>query len=269
MRKFVAFVVMATAIALPAAFAGEISPGAKVFLKTKPMRVTIVRSSEPGCEPNCAEWISAEGAIHRETPAEFRKIFKTLGKRNLPLFIHSQGGSVDDALAIGRMIRARGMDVAVTRTQFEGCELETPDKPPCAAASGASPRGIPISLAYCASACPLILAGGVRRFAAPWTLVGVHQITTIMTHTMVHKTFRITRRILPTQEVTEDRELIHETRTSSTETLKEADAVASTQHPSLSYRDGNFGRHRRSDVEDAGRVHALDDAALKCSTRIS
>jgi hypothetical protein len=222
MRLLVAFVVVATAFAIAPAVASAPAPDVKAILaKTRPMRVTIVRSAEPGCEPDCAEWISAEGAIHTDTPAAFRKVFKTLGKRNLPLFIHSQGGAVDAAIAIGRMIRARGMDVAVTRTQFEGCELEAPDKPPCAAASGPSPRGTPVSLAYCASACPLILAGGVRRFAAPWTLVGVHQITTVMTHTTVQRTFRVTRRILPTQEVTEDRELIHETRTSRTETLKE------------------------------------------------
>ncbi|TGT50271.1 hypothetical protein EN809_040095, partial [Mesorhizobium sp. M2E.F.Ca.ET.166.01.1.1] len=28
-----------------------------------PMRFAVVRSSAPGCEPNCPEWIAAEGTI--------------------------------------------------------------------------------------------------------------------------------------------------------------------------------------------------------------
>ncbi|TIT97889.1 MAG: hypothetical protein E5W55_07925, partial [Mesorhizobium sp.] len=33
------------------------------------MRFAVVRSSAPGCEPNCPEWISAEGTIEAGTPA--------------------------------------------------------------------------------------------------------------------------------------------------------------------------------------------------------
>jgi hypothetical protein len=32
------------------------------------MRIVVVRSSQPGCEPKCAEWISAEGDIVLATP---------------------------------------------------------------------------------------------------------------------------------------------------------------------------------------------------------
>ena len=32
--------------------------------------------------------------------------------------------------------------------------------------------------AVCLSACPLLLAGGVRRISSPFALIGVHQITT-------------------------------------------------------------------------------------------
>ncbi|TIV22294.1 MAG: hypothetical protein E5V90_34440, partial [Mesorhizobium sp.] len=40
------------------------------------MRFVVVRSSATGCEPNCPEWISAEGTIEAGTPALFRRLLK-------------------------------------------------------------------------------------------------------------------------------------------------------------------------------------------------
>jgi hypothetical protein len=81
-----------------------------------PMRVTIVRSDEPGCEPYCAEWISAEGKINAGTPGEFRRALQKMGARNLPVFIHSGGGLIPAALEIGRMLLARKLNIIVTGT---------------------------------------------------------------------------------------------------------------------------------------------------------
>ena len=49
-----------------------------------PMRFVVVRSNEPGCEPVCAEWISAEGTIRAKTPGELKSLLRTLGGRKLP-----------------------------------------------------------------------------------------------------------------------------------------------------------------------------------------
>src|SRR5262249_38622036 len=46
---------------------------------THPMQVVIVADGRGGCEPNCAEWISAEGDIAPDTPAQFRRVSKALG----------------------------------------------------------------------------------------------------------------------------------------------------------------------------------------------
>ncbi|WP_229725983.1 hypothetical protein [Frigidibacter albus] len=67
------------------------------------------------------------------------------GARPTALQIDSSGGSVADALAIGRQVRALAMTTAVG----EG--------------------------AVCLSACPYILAGGTTRSADPAAVVGVHQ----------------------------------------------------------------------------------------------
>jgi hypothetical protein len=100
------------------------------------MRIVVVRSSQPGCEPKCAEWISAEGDIVLATAEQLRKIVNSLGGRKLPILIHSGGGLIHQAKLMGFLIRAHGLDVAVARTVFD-------------------------------------LAGGVRRFVGPDALVGV------------------------------------------------------------------------------------------------
>src|SRR5690348_1002266 len=60
-----------------------------------PMRFVIVRSHEAGCEPNCPQWISAEGEVTPQTPALFKKFLKQVGKNRLPVLINSLGGDVE------------------------------------------------------------------------------------------------------------------------------------------------------------------------------
>ena len=154
-----------------------------------PMRVVVVRNSEPGCEPNCAEWISAEGVIKPETPALFEDVLNGLGTRKLPVFINSPGGIVDAGLSIGRMIRSHQLDVVVSTTVFKPCPGAANN---CSRAnSSVVYYGEPHSSgAICASACTFILAGGTRRFVAPWARVGVHQITMFEKHVQRTLTFK-------------------------------------------------------------------------------
>ena len=99
-----------------------------------------------------------------------------LNGRRLPILIHSPGGSVPDAAAMGELIRAKGLAVAVARTLIMNCPEaapKCPDGPGKAITGGAT----------CASACVLVLAGGVERLAGPSALIGVHQITTMVKET--------------------------------------------------------------------------------------
>ena len=106
------------------------------------------------------------------TAQAFAGTVKSLGGRRLPILIHSHGGSVVDALKMGALIRARGLAVAVARTLRSNC--------PGGASKCASDRGEAITGgAACASACTLVLAGGVERLVGPIPLVGVHQITAV------------------------------------------------------------------------------------------
>lgn len=149
------------------------------------MRFVVVRSAEPGCEPACPEWISAEGEITRRSDDRLRELIKKLGNRRLPLVINSPGGDVTAAMAMGRAIRKARMDVAIGSTSYVGC---LPADEGCAAnkGKGASYFGEVKAIGtFCNSACPLVLAGGMRRIAETYSTIGLHQVTTTITTTKV------------------------------------------------------------------------------------
>ncbi|TIT00436.1 hypothetical protein, partial [Mesorhizobium sp.] len=128
------------------------------------MRFVLVRGRSFLCDPNCPEWISAEGTISAQTPERLRQLLDKIGDRRLPVVINSPGGDVLGALAAGRLIRERKLDVAVARTDFIGCE---PDKTDCTAENGIY-IGLTIDASgACGAACPIMLAGGVRRLVGP------------------------------------------------------------------------------------------------------
>jgi hypothetical protein len=176
------------------------------------MRVHLVRSAEPGCEPHCPEWIAAQGRIEPGSLARFKRVLRQLEGRKLPLLIDSGGGRVHEALAIGRLARANGLDVVVSRTELAPCE---PGDTACRPATAGRVRlGVPrAELAMCASSCAFILAGGTRRLVGPSAFVGVHQIRSFRIYAKVHRTYRIAptgRQVVSERTVTEK---IVETRT--------------------------------------------------------
>ncbi|MDX8529893.1 hypothetical protein RFM41_11110 [Mesorhizobium sp. VK25A] len=158
------------------------------------MRFAVVRSSAPGCEPNCPEWISAEGTIEAGTPALLKRLLKTLGGRRLPIVVNSPGGNVEAALQLGRLVRKNKLDIAVGITEFSGC---SPGMENCRDNDAKSQPYSGVahdSGAMCNSACPLMFAGGIRRVVGEWAYLGVHQITT--TYQREKLLYRTTYRVL-------------------------------------------------------------------------
>jgi hypothetical protein len=153
-----------------------------------PMRFVRVVSSEAACKPNCPEWLSAEGQIVQGSAKAFADTVASLKGRRLPVLIHSPGGSVADAGAMGELIREKGLVVAVARTLIANCPDASPKCPD-------GPGGAITGGAMCASACVLVLAGGVERLAAPSARIGVHQITTVVSETEGLAHLKSTRKV--------------------------------------------------------------------------
>jgi hypothetical protein len=194
--RVVSFVILVLACLMPdlalAAKKKSPAPPPKPIYEA-PMRVVIVRSSMGNCEPLCPEWIAAEGEITPATPQAFRKVFKQMGKKKLPIIIRSPGGSIGHALEIGRMIRKRGLDIAVGATTFSGC---APDAKSCKLPkeNNGIYRGTTGSwFGFCNSACPLVVAGGKERLIGNDVQIGVHKPKTIWNNERIwyRETYRI------------------------------------------------------------------------------
>jgi hypothetical protein len=190
MRLLAALVAVALSVVPP--FAGHSDAAAKNVARKpvnpleQPMMFSIVRSGAGYCEPNCPEWIYAEGQIVAATPAAFRKVLKQAGDRKLPLLIVSPGGNVMAALEMGRMVRKLNIDVEVSATRFIACSPRQEDCAPNGPDKGQY-LGIAFSAgAFCWSACPLVLAAGGHRYSSQWAHTGVHQITTVYSRERVY-----------------------------------------------------------------------------------
>ncbi|WP_129267034.1 MULTISPECIES: hypothetical protein [unclassified Bosea (in: a-proteobacteria)] len=144
----------------------------------EPMRIVVTRSAEP-CEPDCREWLAAQGAITKDTLAELRRAIAELNGRKLPVLVYSTGGTVEIAIAMGELIRKSGLDIAVARTVF------TQRDPALGTIDERSP--------LCASACTLFLAGGQRRIIPSQSRIGVHQQTIVETETTTVRDYRVVR----------------------------------------------------------------------------
>lgn len=90
--------------------------------------------------------LSLTGTIDPGAAERFAAEIAARGEYVRVVLLDSPGGSVDDALAIGRLVREKGLSTEV--------------------ASGG----------LCASSCPVIFAGGAERLAGRQAAIGVHQV---------------------------------------------------------------------------------------------
>jgi hypothetical protein len=88
----------------------------------------------------------ATGSILPGVAKSFSDEVEKRGSYIKTVVLNSPGGSVQDALSMGRLIRDRGFSTEVENG------------------------------AYCASSCPLMFAGGVQRLAGKSAAIGVHQV---------------------------------------------------------------------------------------------
>jgi hypothetical protein len=114
------------------------------------------------CQPNCRGWISAVGIVTAETPSDFDDFARDHQLKGETVVLDSSGGSVNDAIALGRRFRAFEMFTTV------GVSVLTPS------ARGERARVSPE--AYCESMCVFLLLSGKSRYVPEQAHVRVHQI---------------------------------------------------------------------------------------------
>jgi hypothetical protein len=173
------------------------------------MTVGLVRAASPGCDPRCPEFIAMQGIVQPDSHEKLRFVLQQLKDQRIPVVIHSPGGNVDSAMQIAQIIRTRRLDVGVARAEYasvcreedETCNRAQRGKPPA--------RKVTFEGAFCASACTIVLAGGVRRVMAPNARIGVHQMQAAETERVIDRIYstdpRTGARRLESQEVVSER----------------------------------------------------------------
>jgi hypothetical protein len=144
---FFAFPSMMTALNAPA-FAG-----AAHLERQLPMHFTWF-----ACEPNCGGWIGAVGIVTGDTLKSFEEFADGRDLGSVTIVLDSNGGSVNDAIALGRHWRQIGLRTTVGSVTAMG------GRP------GVSPQ------ASCESMCVFLLLSGKVRYVPEEAHVRVHQI---------------------------------------------------------------------------------------------
>ncbi|NYG46075.1 hypothetical protein GGD67_003536 [Bradyrhizobium sp. IAR9] len=112
------------------------------------------------CEPNCRGWVSAVGIITADTPKDFEEFSRGRQLGGATVVLDSSGGSVNDAITLGRRFRNLGLLTTV------GVSLR----------GGQSGRPAVAPEAYCESMCVFLLLAGKKRYVPEAAHVRVHQI---------------------------------------------------------------------------------------------
>jgi hypothetical protein len=114
------------------------------------------------CDRDCNGWIAAVGIITSDTPAKFDEFSKQRKLKGSTVVLDSSGGSVLDAITLGRRWRDLGLRTTV------GTVVEK-------AEAGNTKRTIAPD-AYCESMCVFLLLSGNTRQVPVGAHVRVHQI---------------------------------------------------------------------------------------------
>jgi hypothetical protein len=174
--RFLALIAVAL-LCGPAFGASMARPARPVAPNEAPISFYVVKGPPDACGQGCDSWIAAEGKIDNAAAARFRTFMKRIGETQLPIYFHSPGGNLDQALVIGNMLRDKKMVARVGRTVASECGFEAQDSNVCVKLkqSGRALHGeVWLRYAECNSACPYLILGAVRREIAPEALLAVH-----------------------------------------------------------------------------------------------
>jgi hypothetical protein len=121
-----------------------------------------MRFSWVECQPNCRGWVSAVGIVTADTPKDFDDFAQGRQLDGVTIVLDSSGGSVNDAITLGRLWRGLGVLTTV------GISIES--------RTAQVDRASVVPEAYCESMCVFLLLSGKTRYVPEAAHVRVHQI---------------------------------------------------------------------------------------------
>jgi hypothetical protein len=136
---------------------GAAHAGTALEERKQPMKFSWV-----DCKPNCRGWVSAVGIVTADTPKDFDDFARGRQLAGTTVVLDSSGGSVNDAITLGRRFRTLGLLTTV------GISVIAPSRE--------GERASVTPGAYCESMCVYLLLAGTTRYVPASAHVRVHQI---------------------------------------------------------------------------------------------
>lgn len=136
---------------------GSAHAGVALELRKLPMKFSWI-----ACQPNCRGWVSAVGVVTADTPKDFDDFARGRQLGGATIVLDSSGGSVNEAIALGR----RWRDLGALTTVGVSVQTNTAQSAPSDMAH----------VAYCESMCVFLLLSGETRYVPETAHVRVHQI---------------------------------------------------------------------------------------------
>jgi hypothetical protein len=160
LRGWALFCAAALCLALPGATAtlgSSARAGSTLEERKLPMKFSWV-----ACEPNCRGWVSAVGVVTADSPRDFEEFARGRELGGATIVLDSSGGSVNDAITLGRRFRELGVLTTVGTSIL--------------AHKAHGNHGSVTPDAYCESMCVFLLLSGKTRYVPQQAHVRVHQI---------------------------------------------------------------------------------------------
>jgi hypothetical protein len=175
MARHVRFLAVVFLLFCDPVFAATSSP--RIPVTAAPMMFYVVKGTAEACGRDCDSWIAAEGQIDAGAADRFRKFLRRFGDRHLPIYFYSPGGNLEQALAMGTILREKSAVARVGRSVVTECGFESQDGEACVSLkqSGRELHGdLWTRGAMCNSACPYLIIGATNREVAPDAALAVH-----------------------------------------------------------------------------------------------
>ncbi|QPF94820.1 hypothetical protein [Bradyrhizobium commune] len=179
----VRILLLVAALSIPGTLHAEKTPVEKAGFSPR-LTIYLAKGAPDACGPGCDRWIAIEGQVDEGAAARIRRFLAGVKDTQLPIYLHSPGGNVEQSYLIGRLLRSRKAVARVGRTSATACAAGTQVDASCLKiknAGGEIEAELTTRRAMCNSACGYLFLGATSREVAPDAALGVHNSRLVLT----------------------------------------------------------------------------------------
>jgi hypothetical protein len=146
----------------------QLKQAAGITSKAPEMTFRPAKLTGVDCQTTCPVWIAAQGLITVQTPDRFKSFIERTKIKHLTVVLHSEGGDLLAAIALGQAIRLANLDTAIGQSIFEMASNMLPTNEWIPNAAEFKSEGL------CQGVCILAFTGGKNRHVSTNSRIILH-----------------------------------------------------------------------------------------------